>query len=447
MLIRRIPISKAKFAPYNPRIKLTAADVAGQSLRRSFAEFGNVQVLVWNVRTSHIVGGNQRLQVMLDMGATEVEVCEVDLPLDKEKALNIALNKIQGDWDQDLLVSVLADLAANPELDVTLTGYDMPELRDLIAGASVQADPDKDESFDVEAELEAQQKLEPVTKLGDVIVLGTNEHTQHRLCCGDSTNPEHIRLLMDGSKAALCATDPPYLVDYDGRNRPTKGKRAKPADGDTPTWDDSGQVDLFDKAIAAALAEALRPDAAFYMWHASSRHALVEAAWKKNGLLVHQQIIWVKPSAVPGRSWFGWRHEPCLMGWLKGKKPKRMDTEAHSTVWEVAPIGRGTSVRPDHPTPKPVLLFEIPMRQHTKPAPSGGELAICYEPFAGSGTQIIAAQRLRRRCFAMELSPVYCDLIVRRFIAYAGESAVAPEIAARYRLESADAHEVIGGAA
>ncbi|MEM9084168.1 MAG: DNA methyltransferase, partial [Planctomycetota bacterium] len=160
------------------------------------------------------------------------------------------------------------------------------------------------------------------------------------------------------------------------------------------------------------------------------KQAMLEQAWNENSAFVHCQVIWSKGRGVPGRTWYMWSHEPCLMGWQKGRMPRRFEQRRLPTVWEFETLPSNDD-RPDHPTPKPIELFEIPMRQHTC------EGDICYEPFAGSGTQFIAAQRRRRRCFGMEIDPKYCDLIVRRFIAEAGEDAVSPEIADRYRLELA----------
>ena len=197
------------------------------------------------------------------------------------------------------------------------------------------------------------------------------------------------------------------------------------------TWDDAdANPELYDTFIAAAIAEAVAPDAAWYCWHASKRHAMLEAAWEKHGVLPHCQIIWAKNRPVLTRTWYSWQHEPCLMGWIKGNKPARVENKVLSTVWNLDTIPNGPD-RPDHPTPKPLEVFEIPMRQHTRPRPPDD---ICYEPFAGSGTQFIAAQRLGRRCFGIEISPLYCDVIVRRMIAFAGEGCVTPDVAARYRL-------------
>jgi DNA modification methylase len=435
MQIKRIPVSQINPAPYNPRRDLQPGDPEYERLVRSIEEFGCVEPLVWNKQTGNLVGGHQRLKVLVGRGETHVEVSVVDLPPVREKALNLALNKISGDWDQEKLAALLDELLKTPEFDLTLSGFEVPEATSLIAEVLAAANQGKAEDFDVAAELERQlaSKSPPLTKPGDLILLGRDPLTQHRLLCGDSTDRDQVAGLMDGQRAVLMATDPPYLVDYTGKNHPAKTaaqKMTKNKDWSSTyglDWDDSkANPQLYEKFIETAVAEALVPSAAWYVWHASRRQAMLEGAIVKAGGFVHCQIIWKKNRPVLTRSWYGWQHEPCLMGWLKGKKPAKREAAVPSTVWEVDTLPN-TPDRPDHPTPKPLELFDIPLRQHTR----AGEVS--YEPFAGSGTQIIAAQRLGRRCFALEISPVYCDLIVRRFIAYAGESAVEPKVAKRYR--------------
>jgi DNA modification methylase/ParB-like chromosome segregation protein Spo0J len=426
MHIQTVPVGRVNPAPYNPMLNLRPGDPEYEKLRRSIDEFGLVEPLVWNARTSNLVGGHQRFKVLIEQGASDVEVSVVDLSLEREKALNLALNKIAGGWDQAKLAALLDELVALPDFDVTLSGFDLPEAESIIAGSL--GDEAHDEDFDLDAALADTRPA--ITRPGDLIVLGADPRLQHRLLCGDSTNPEQVRRLMDGQRAALFATDPPYLVGFDGTNhaparRPAKVKPIGARPG-SYTWDDAdANPELYEKFIGVAVAEAIRPNAAWYCWYASKRQAMVEQAWTAHGALVHQQIIWAKPRGVLGRSWYLWSHEPCLFGWLQGHKPRKTSEPMRSTVWEVD--GIVATERPDHPTPKPLELFEIPMRQHTL----AGE--VCYEPFAGSGSQVIAAQRMRRRCYAMELSAKYCDVIIRRFIRYAGESAVSPEIARKYR--------------
>ncbi|UYV13438.1 MAG: hypothetical protein NCW75_03930 [Phycisphaera sp.] len=429
MNMKSITIESINPAPYNPREDLQPEDPRFQKLQQSVEEFG----LVWNSQTGNLVGGHQRLKVLIANGETQDPVVVVDLTPDKEKALNLALNKIQGGWDDTKLAELLDGLIDSEEVDLDLTGFEVDEAQDLI-----------DRLLDGITGVEDEQDVdhvpntssEPVTRPGDLILLGRDPASQHRLLCGDSTDPEQVRMLMDGQRAVLFATDPPYLVDYNGTNHPggrsKKGKRNAPKDWSDSygkTWDDaSANPELYEKFVRAAVEEAVAPNAAWYCWHASRRQAMLEAAWEKAGAFVHCQIIWTKNKGVPTRTWYLWRHEPCFMGWLRGSPPARRDETRLPTVWEIDTIPNGAD-RPDHPTPKPLEVFEWPMRQHTR----RGE--ICYEPFAGSGQQVIAAQKLGRRCFAIEISPAYCDLIVRRYIKLAGEDAVEPEVAERYRVE------------
>lgn len=433
-----IPVSRINPAPYNPRLDLKPGDPEYEKLRRSVEEFGLVEPLVWNVRTGNLVGGHQRFKVLVARGDTRAQVSEVDLDPARERALNLALNKISGGWDQTKLAQLLDELCATPDFDVGITGFEPLEVQDLLERAGLR---EFREEFDVEAELERAARGPEVTRPGEIVRLG-----DHRLLCGDCTDPELVKKLVEsggGERAVLFATDPPYLVNYDGTNHPVsrqrrleaRQKRTK-ADGNKDwsgsygvTWDDAdAQSGLYERFIAAAVAEAIRPDAAWYCWHASRRQAMLERAWESHGAFVHAQIIWVKNRSVLTRSWYGWQHEPCFMGWMKpplGKKPPRREPLVRSSVWQFDTLASGPE-RPDHPTPKPLELFEIPIRQHTR----AGE--VVYEPFAGSGTQLIAAQRLGRRCLAIEVSPRYCDLIVRRWIACVGASLAPRELVKRY---------------
>ena len=250
----------------------------------------------------------------------------------------------------------------------------------------------------------------PASRTGDLWILG-----DHRLLCGDSTSAADVRRLMNGERAALFATDPPYLVDYDGSNHPTRNKDWSPSYG--ATWDDSSQgAELYDGFIAAAIAEAITEDAAWYCWHASRRQAMLEACWEKAGAFVHQQIIWVKDRGVLTRSHYLWKHEPCFMGWRRPNRPPKVAEETLASTWEMPSFHRDD--RPDHPTPKPLDAFGIPMRQHVA---RGG---LCYEPFSGSGSQIMAGEANGRRVFAMEISPAYVDVAVERWQAETGRDAI-----------------------
>lgn len=440
-----VPIDQINEAAYNPRVDLKPGDPRYDRLKASMEEFGCVEFLIWNRQTGNLVGGHQRLKILKAEGVESVQVSVVDLPPEKEKALNLSLNKNQGDWNEQKLAELVSELVEVPDLDFEVTGFDFAATRDWAADLLGDAQSDQNENFDVDGALDAAG--EPVTQPGDIIELG-----RHRLMCGDATDPTQVAQLMNGEQAALFATDPPYLVGYDGTNHPgsSPSKRRKQKDQQTGdagnatttaegrkdwsgsygvTWDDAdAQPDLYENFIHAAIEAALRPNAPWYCWYASKNHRMLENIWERFGAFVHCQIIWFKNKGVPTRTWYLWQHEPCLMGWVQGNMPPRIEDKHLSTVWQFDTLPNGED-RPDHPTPKPIEVFEIPMRQHTQT----GE--VCYEPFAGSGTQFIAAQRMRRRCFGMEISPQYCDLIVRRFISFAGESAVARDVAERYRLD------------
>ena len=204
MLIERKHTADLIPADYNPRKDLKPGDPEYDKLKRSMEQFGYVEPVIWNKATGRVVGGHQRLKVLMDMGVTEVECVVVELDEEREKALNIALNKISGDWDKDKLMLLISDLQG-ADFDVSLTGFDPAEIDDLFKDSL--KDGVKEDDFDVDAELENPA----ITKAGDVWTLG-----RHRLVCGDSTKPETFALLMESLKANLVITDPPYNVNYEG---------------------------------------------------------------------------------------------------------------------------------------------------------------------------------------------------------------------------------------
>jgi DNA modification methylase len=410
LTIEQVPIGDLRPDPFNPR---RISDAELDALTRSIQQFGLVDPIVARREDRTVIGGHQRLVAARRLGLETVPVVYVDLSPEQAKLLNLALNKISGEWDEELLARMLADLQETPDVDISLSGFGEDEIGKLLKTLEIRDKRDRPEQFDVEAAVKAAQAA-PVAKRGELWMLG-----EHRLLCGDSTDSGDVGRLMGEERAALIATDPPYLVDYDGGSHPAskanKGRKNKDKHWDT-YQDPETSVGFFKRFLRLGL-DYLRENGAIYQWHAFWRQKLVQQAWEECGLLVHQQIIWVKSRGVLTYSHYRWQHEPCFYGWREGSPPpsKLRPPAGETTVWRVGQEGESMDV---HPTQKPVELFTRPISYHTEPGD------VCYEPFLGSGTCLIAAERLSRRCFAMELEPAYVDVAIARWEAFTGERAV-----------------------
>ena len=249
----------------------------------------------------------------------------------------------------------------------------------------------------------------PRVKSGQVWKLGN-----HRLMCGDSTNPEDIAILMDGKKADLFATDPPYVVKYTGNDRPAQGK----------DWSDVyREIDIKDgkeffRSVFHAASGFVKERAPWYCWHGEKWAPVIASLWSELGIHWHQTIIWVKPLAAPSYACFAYQHEPCLMGWKKTKKPafQQLDPQP-TTVWNLDWEGKVRAMEGIHPTQKPIEVFGIPMRKHLKPG------QMCLELFSGSGSQLIAGEANGMHVRAMEIQPIFCDAAMTRWEITTGEEA------------------------
>lgn len=376
-------------ADYNPRKDLKPGDKEYEKLKRSIDEFGYVDPLIWNKRTSRLVGGHQRLKVLKDMGIDEVDVVVVDMDEEKEKALNVALNKISGDWDKDKLMLLITDLQGE-DFDVSLTGFDPEELDDLFKDD--MKDGVKDDNFDVDKEL----KKPTMTKPGDLWQLG-----EHRLLCGDSTKEESYNLLMAGKQANLVITDPPYNVNYQGSAGKIKN--------------DNMKDDAFYQFLLAAftnMEKSMADDASIYVFHADTEGLNFRKAFSDAGFYLSGTCIWVKQSLVLGRSPYQWRHEPILFGWKKKGKHCWYAGRKESTIWEFDKPKKNK----DHPTMKPIPLLAYPIMN------SSMTNSIVLDPFGGSGSTLIACEQTKRICRTIELDEKFCDVIVKRYIEQVGST-------------------------
>jgi DNA modification methylase len=388
MIIRKVLVTDINQAEYNPRKDLKPGDPAYEKLKRSMTEFGYVEPIIWNEETGNIVGGHQRYKVLVAEGHTEVECVIVKMSAEREKALNVALNKVTGDWEFEALADLIKDLEAQ-DFDVTLTGFDAAEIEDLFS--QVHDKDAKDDDYDVNKALEEAAFVKP----RDVWLLG-----RHRLLCGDATKPEDVEKLMDGKKANLVLTDPPYNVDFESAS----GLKIQ---------NDKQDNDTFYSFLLAAfknMAEHTAPGGSIYVFHADTeglnfRKAFIEAGFHLSGV-----CIWKKNSLVLGRSPYNWIHEPILFGWLRGGKHKWFTGRSETTVWNYdKPKKNG-----EHPTMKPVPLLCYPIKN------SSQVNGIVMDLFGGSGSTLIACEQIDRIAYTLELDPKYATVIVKRFIEQVG---------------------------
>lgn len=431
MDIQKIKAELLSPAEYNPRKDLKAGDKEYEKLKRSISEFGYVEPIIWNKQTGNVVGGHQRLKVMLDLGHTEIDCVVVDLDRQKEKALNIALNKIQGDWDENKLATLMADLDAGA-FDVSLTGFDAAEIDELMnqfySKEAVQDD------FDVDKEKALIEKDGAITKAGDVWILG-----KHRLMCGDSTSTEDFAKLMDGRHAQCTVTSPPYGVgkEYEKAGIEPWFATIKPViknickHADIVCWQN---IDLY-----CTGSQFIEPTG-FYsvqMFADNGFRPIWIRIWKKQGMnfgVAPYHLVTNKPvqqyeyiTAFAGRETEEYNDQEYM--WLSafaghGYKFVKRLTKEERKKWGYAGIWEMTTVRAnkEHPAMFPV---ELPWRCIKMHSDIGG---IVLEPFSGSGTTMIACEQTERQCYAMELSPVYCDLAVKRWEEFTGQKAVKMEV-------------------
>ena len=393
MNIQKIKIESLKPAEYNPRKDLKPEDEEYQKIKKSITEFGYVAPVIVNSNMT-VIGGHQRLKVLKELGYTEVECVVVNLDQKKEKALNIALNKISGDWDNDKLEELLAELKQT-DIDMDITGFSFDEVDEILKDITGS----KEDDFDLDQALNEIE--EPISKRGDVWILGKN-----RLMCGDSTQKEDVIHLMNSQEADMLLTDPPYNVDYEGK---TSEALKIENDNMSETEFYNFLLDSFKNMF-----DSIKYGGSAYVFHADTEGLNFRNAFKSCGFKLAQCLVWVKNTFVMGRQDYQWRHEPILYGWKPGAGHYFVDNRKQSTVLEFDKPSRNA----EHPTMKPIDLLVYLIKNSSK------ENDLILDLFGGSGSTLIAAEQTQRRCYTMELDPKYCDVIIKRWENLTGEKAI-----------------------
>lgn len=386
--MKTVKLTDLNPAPYNPNYM---DKTQTQQLSQSIDTWGYLDPIIVNKRNMVVIGGHQRLTKLLKKGITEEDVVLVDLDTPNEKALNLALNKIKGQFDETKLQILIEDLELEG-FDVELTGFQNSELESLFPEEKL---PVIEDEYDPE-----ETEIEAKVQVGDIWILG-----RHRLLCGDATKEEDMQLLMNNQLVDLIITDPPYNVNYTGA---TKDQLKIQNDNM-----DNKKFHEFLIQSYQVMYNAASPGASIYVFHADTeavnfRETFTQAGWK-----LAQCCIWAKQSFVMGRQDYHWQHEPILYGWKPTGPHKWYSDRKQSTLWQFQKPTKNL----EHPTMKPLELIAYPMQNSSKKGD------IILDPFGGSGSTLIASEQTERTCHTMELDPHYCDVIINRWEKFTGQKA------------------------
>lgn len=430
MRIEKINASRLNPAAYNPRRDLKPGDKDYEKLKRSIEEFGFVEPVVWNEATGNVVGGHQRLKVLLDIGETEIDCVVVEMDTVREKALNLALNRIQGGWDEDKLAEVLADIDASA-FDVSFTGFDAEEV-DALMNRFYSGEAEEDHFDREEAEKEVEAAGGAVTQPGDIWMLG-----KHKLLCGDGADAGDMERLMGTERAACAVTAPPPVPVAEYRKEGLAPWLSRMGEAVKNLCRYAGIVCWNVDDLFTTGSQYMEPTSfhSMQLFADCNFRPLWIRVWKKQGIMARAGSAHLG-SAKPQKQFeyvaaFGGDTEEINeqeYGWVSAfaahsyRFVKRLTKEerrkwGYAGVWEIASMPAGGEGLP-------LVPVELPWRCMKMHADVG---ALVLDPFAGGGTTLIAAEQSGRRCYAMEADPVHCDLIVMRWEQFTGEKAVRME--------------------
>lgn len=443
--IERRKLEDLKPAEYNPRKALTPEDSEWQKIKNSIEKFEYIDPIIIN-QDGTIIGGHQRYSVMTALGYDEIDVVVLDLSKEDEKALNIALNKISGEWDNLKLKDLLLELDLG-DYDISITGFDNNDLENLVELFEVEPEVSEDD-YDADEAYEDAVKNGPIVKQGEVWQLG-----RHKLMCGSSTDINDVKKLLGGDMLDLIITDPPYNVNYEEKAEALNEYRPNNNGAMKIENDLMGDEEFYSFLFKAYsnMYEYMRAGAAIYVFHADSEGLNFRKAFVDVGLKLSECLIWEKNNFVLGRCDYHWRHEPILYGWKEGaahyfindrtqdtilleddvdfeamKKQdliqyiKDMQNKYHdqtSVIYEKKPMSSSL-----HPTMKPLELIGKLMKNSSKKDWNVGDF------FGGSGSTLMAAEQLGRTAFVMEFDEHYASVIIDRWEQYTGQKAVKIEL-------------------
>lgn len=446
MVTEKRSLKDLKPAEYNPRKALTPDDSEYQKIKRSIETFGYVDPIIIN-KDGTIIGGHQRHTVLVDLGYTEVDVVVLDLSKEDEKALNIALNKISGEWDELKLRDLLVELDLG-DYDISVTGFDNKDLEDLIELTDFEPEVTEDDYDSEDAYKKSIEQGIPLVRSGEVWQLG-----RHRLMCGDSTERTDVQKLMGAELMDLIITDPPYNVNYEAKAarlneyRPNENGSMK-IENDVM---DQNAFYIFLLRAFGNMEEFMREGAGVYVFHADIEGLTFRKAFKDAGLKLAEVLIWEKNNFVLGRQDYQWRHEPILYGWKEGAGHYFIDDRTQDTVILEDDVDFEAMKKPEliqyikdmmhryadqttvifekkpmssslHPTMKPLDLIAKFMKNSSKKGWNVGDL------FGGSGSTLMAAEQLGRNAYVMECDEHYASVIIKRWEEFTGQQAVRIEV-------------------
>ena len=399
MSVEEVPIDLLRPDPSNPR---RISDESLDSLTRSLRRFGFVQPVLARREDRTVIGGHQRLVAARRLGLRSVPVTWLDLSVEQARLLGLALNRISGTWDEQLLARLLADLQGSVEVDLSLSGFGEGEVRDLLRSLETREKRERAEDFDLNDALEEATRA-PRTAPGGLWALG-----EHRLLVGDATKAQDVERLLDGGRASMAFTDPPYNVslgDHGGYRPGARRRRIANDSLDPAAWE------TFVRAWAATLLAGV--DGAIYVCMSSKELGLVSRVLAEEGGHWSDTIIWHKERFVPGQADYQRAYEPIWYGWREGASHHWCGDRDQDDVWQIA----RPSDAPLHPTMKPLPLMERAIANSSK----AGHVVL--DPFLGSGSTLIACERTGRVCAGIEIDPVYADVILARWERFSGSVA------------------------